>query len=219
RVERIWLDRVAHVVLDDSVPLIGAPQAWNAGLDGSGVRVAVLDTGIDADHPDVAGRIVAARSFVDGDVVDGHGHGTHVATTIAGTGAASGGTYTGVAPGADLVVGRVCGNDGSCPDSAVIAGMEWAVREQGADVVNLSLGGCCTDGTDPLSQAVNRLSAETGALFVIAAGNDGPESSTVGSPGTADAALTVAAVTKTGQVAGFSSRGPRVGDSGFKPEI
>ncbi len=219
RIERVWLDRVAHVVLDQSVPLIGAPQAWDAGLDGTGVRVAVLDTGIDAGHPDVAGRIVAARSFVDGDVTDRHGHGTHVATTIAGSGAASGGRYVGVAPNAELVVGKVCTDGGSCPTSAVIAGMEWAVLEQGARVVNLSLGACCTDGTDPMSQAVNELSAATGALFVIAAGNDGPGVSTVGSPGAADAALTVAAVTKTGQVAGFSSRGPRVGDAGVKPEI
>jgi subtilisin family serine protease len=219
RMERVWLDRVAHVVLDESVPLIGAPQAWEVGLDGTGVRVAVLDTGIDTGHPDVAGRIVAARSFVDGDVTDRHGHGTHVATTIAGSGAASGGRYTGVAPRADLVIGKVCTDGGSCPNSAVIAGMEWAVLEQGARVVNLSLGACCTDGTDPLSRAVNELSAATGALFVIAAGNDGPGASTVGSPGAADTALTVAAVTKTGQVAGFSSRGPRVGDSGFKPEI
>ena len=220
QVERIWLDRVAHVVLDDSVPQIGAPQAWDAGLDGAGVRVAVLDTGIDAGHPDVAGAVVAARRFIDGEgTVDGHGHGTHVATTVAGDGAASGGTYTGVAPGADLVIGKVCDDNGSCPTSAIIAGMEWAAQEQDADVVSLSLGGCCTDGTDPLSQAVNQLSADTGALFVIAAGNDGSAPFTIGSPGAADAALTVAAVTKDGQMAGFSSRGPRVGDSAFKPEI
>lgn len=219
RIEQIWLDRVAHVVLDESVPQIGAPQAWDAGLDGAGVTVAVLDTGIDAGHPDVT-RVVDSRSFVDdSDGTDGHGHGTHVATTVAGSGAASDGSYTGVAPGADLVIGKVCDDGGNCPSSAIIAGMEWAALEQDADVVSLSLGSCCTDGTDPLSQAVNQLSADTGALFVISAGNDGPAPFTVGTPGAADSALTVASVTKSGQMAGDSSRGPRVGDSALKPEI
>lgn len=219
-IQKLWLDGVAEVALDVSVPQIGAPYAWDLGLDGTGVTVAVLDTGVDFTHPDLAGKVVASRSFVPGadTAVDGHGHGTHVAATVAGSGAASGGNYRGVAPGASLVIGKVCDDGGSCSDSAVIAGMEWAAREQGADVINLSLSGCCTDGTDPMSQAVNELSAETGALFVISAGNSG-QPNTVGTPGTADAALTVAAVDDGGAMAGFSSRGPRLGDGGFKPEI
>lgn len=220
RPARIWLDRTAELVLDESVPLVGAPSAWDAGYDGTGVTVAVLDTGIDGSHQDLSGVVAGARSFVDGDsVTDGNGHGTHVASTIAGSGAASGGQYTGVAPGAELLVGKVCSDDGRCPNSAIIAAMEWAAAEQDADVVSMSLGGGPTDGTDPMSQAVNNLTASTGALFVIAAGNDGPGAETVSSPGTADAALTVAATDKSDGLAGFSGRGPRFGDRALKPDI
>jgi subtilisin family serine protease len=99
----IWLDGIRELALDVSVPQIGAPTAWQAGYDGTGVRVAVVDSGIDATHPDLAGKVAAQRNFVadEEDELDRAGHGTHVAGTIAGTGAASGGRYTGVAPGAD----------------------------------------------------------------------------------------------------------------------
>jgi subtilisin family serine protease len=217
---KVWLDAAVHASLDVSVPMIGASAAWAAGFDGTGVSVAVLDTGVDATHPDLAGKVTAARSFIPGqDVADGHGHGTHVASTVAGSGAASGGKYRGVAPGASLLVGKVLNNQGSGASSQIIAGMQWAV-EQGADVISMSLGSCCTDGTDPMSQAVNTLSAQSGTLFVIAAGNDGARGDrTVGTPGAADAALTVAAVDKQDRLAPFSSRGPRQGDFGLKPDI
>jgi subtilisin family serine protease len=217
---KVWLDELAEVVLDTSVPLIGAPEAWADGFDGTGVTVAVLDTGIDDTHPDLAGKVIAAENFTaDPDTRDEHGHGTHVAGTVAGSGAASGGKYVGVAPGARLLNGKVCNSFGSCPDSAIIAGMEWAAA-QGADIANLSLGGGPTDGTDPLSQAVNQLTAEHDILFVIAAGNSGfLGDGSVASPGAADAALTVGSVTKTEQLSPTSSRGPRVGDFAIKPDI
>ncbi|MET7704698.1 S8 family serine peptidase [Micromonospora sp. NPDC005413] len=217
---RMWLDRKVEVNLDESVAMVGAPEAWAAGFDGSGVKVAVLDTGIDVNHPDLKGKVVGSQSFVPGAsaLVDGHGHGTHVASTIAGTGAASGGRYKGVAPGAQLLVGKVLSDQGQGNMSWAIDAMEWAATN-GARVVSMSLGAQATDGTDPASQAVNRLTATTGALFVIAAGNDGPGKNTVASPGTADAALTVAAVTKDDQLASFSSRGPRTTDRALKPDI
>ncbi|HLU46074.1 MAG TPA: S8 family serine peptidase [Natronosporangium sp.] len=219
-VEKVWLDELAQIQLDESVPQVGAPLAWAKDLDGTGVTVAVLDTGIDANHPDVAGKIIDAVDFTDSPsgVVDGHGHGTHVAATIAGTGAASNGLRPGVAPGADLLIGKVCNDGGSCPNSAILEGMEWAAVS-GARVVNMSLGGGATDGTDPLSQAVNELTAQYGTLYVIAAGNSGPSSYTVSSPAAADAALAVAAVDKNDEMADFSSRGPRVGDDAAKPDI
>ncbi|MEV0458954.1 S8 family serine peptidase [Catellatospora methionotrophica] len=217
-IERIWLDGRVEATLDRSVAQIGAPDAWAAGFDGKGVDVAILDTGVDANHPDLAGRIGQARNFTDSpDAVDRHGHGTHVAATVGGTGAASGGTRKGVAPAANLLVGKVLDDGGSGSESWVIAGMEWAV-ESGAEVVSMSLGGSASDGQDPLSLAVDRLTASSGALFVIAAGNEGSEYS-VGSPGAAASALTVGAVDRDDNLADFSSRGPRVGDEGLKPEI
>ncbi|MFG1885585.1 S8 family serine peptidase [Micromonospora sp. NPDC049102] len=217
-VAQIWLDGKVRPTLEHSVPQIGAPTAWSAGRDGTGVKVAVLDTGVDATHPDLAGRIAEMRDFSDsGSARDGHGHGTHVAATIAGSGAASGGLRKGVAPGARLLVGKVLNDAGFGSDSSTIAGMEWAAHA-GARVVSMSLGGDATDGTDPVSMAVNDLTAETGALFVIAAGNEGT-ARTIGSPGAAAAALTVGAVDRDDNLAGFSSRGPRIGDNGLKPEI
>ncbi|WP_218854647.1 S8 family serine peptidase [Paractinoplanes atraurantiacus] len=219
-ITKVWLDGKVHADLADSVAQIGAPEVWAGGNTGEGVDVAVLDTGVDAGHPDLAGRIESSQSFVPGeDVTDGHGHGTHVASTIAGSGAGAGGKERGVAPGADLEIGKVLDNGGSGQDSWIISGMEWAARERKAKVISMSLGGDPTDGTDPMSVAVNELSAETGALFVIAAGNSGPTETTVGSPGAADAALTVGAVDADDHLADFSSRGPRFVDGALKPEI
>ncbi|MFB7493435.1 S8 family serine peptidase [Streptomyces sp. NPDC056161] len=216
---KIWLDGVVHATLDVSVPLVGAPTAWERGCTGDGVKVAVLDTGIASGHPDLAGKIDAAKNFTGTDDAEDHaGHGTHVASTITGSGAASDGRYRGVAPGVRLLNGKVLDDSGRGSDSSILAGMEWAVQ-QGAKVINMSLGGNDpSDGTDLMSTEVNELSAASGALFVVAAGNSGrPE--TVTSPGAADAALTVASTTKQDTLSSFSSRGPRAGDFGLKPEI
>ncbi|MFF5971077.1 S8 family serine peptidase [Streptomyces sp. NPDC012769] len=217
-VDRIWLDGKREISLDRSVPQIGAPTAWQAGYTGKGVSVAVLDTGIDASHPDLAGRVAGAKNFTDETAEDLVGHGTHVASTIAGTAAASDGRYKGVAPDATLYDGKVCEQFG-CPESAILSGMEWAANEVHAKIVNLSLGGPDTPETDPLEEAVDRLTAQTGTLFVIAAGNGGPDERTVDSPGSADAALTVGAVDGQDGLAGFSGRGPRVGDGAIKPDV
>jgi len=216
RIERIWLDAQVQVQLDESVPLIGAPLAWDSGFDGTGVTIAVLDSGYDMDHPDLADAVVGSKSFIEDETVqDGHGHGTHVAGTVAGSGAASEGTHKGVAPGADLLIGKVLADDGSGPFSGVILGAEWAI-EQGADIISMSLGGKTTAATDPVSQAVDALSEESGVLFIIAAGNEG--GNILGTPGIADRALTVGATDNQDVVADFSSRGPR-SDGILKPEI
>ncbi|MFG1715818.1 S8 family serine peptidase [Micromonospora sp. NPDC049203] len=217
-VDRIWLDGRRRVALDRSVPQIGAPAAWAAGWTGKGVRVAVLDTGVDLTHPDLAGKVAESRNFTEeADPDDIVGHGTHVASTIVGSGAASGGKYRGVAPDATLLSGKVCEVYG-CTESAILAGMQWAAAEQHATVVNMSLTGGDTPEVDPLEQAVGTLTEQHGTLFVISAGNDGADGS-VGSPATADAALAVGAVDRDDALADFSSRGPRVGDGAIKPDI
>ncbi|SDS29060.1 S8 family serine peptidase [Actinoplanes derwentensis] len=125
-VGKVWLDGRSHVALDVSVAQVGAPAAWQAGFDGTGATVGVLDTGVDLTHPDLAGRIVATKDFTGEGIDYLFGHGTHVASITAGSGAASGGRYRGVAPGANLVIGKVCDRHGGCFDSDILAGMEWA---------------------------------------------------------------------------------------------
>ncbi|MGA4839942.1 S8 family peptidase [Streptomyces sp. G45] len=217
-ISRVWLDGTRTATLDKSVKQIGAPKAWDAGYDGKGVKIAVLDTGVDATHPDLKDQVTAEKNFTPSpDTKDRIGHGTHVASTAAGTGAKSGGKFKGVAPGAKVLNGKVLGDEGSGDDSGIIAGIEWAAAE-GADVVNLSLGGGDTPGVDPLEAAVNKVSADKGVLFSISAGNEG-EPGSVGSPGSADAALTVGAVDDNDKLAEFSSQGPRVGDGAIKPDV
>ncbi|MEF9525310.1 S8 family serine peptidase [Streptomyces sp. RB13] len=219
-VEGVWLDGRVTADMAESNAQIGTPEAWEAGLTGKGVTVAVLDSGVDAGHPDLAGRIAQSRSFIPGEeVADRHGHGTHVTSTVGGSGAASDGKEKGVAPGATLAVGKVLDDEGFGSESEIIAGMEWAARDVDADIVSMSLGSTePSDGTDPMAEAVNTLSRETGALFVIAAGNTGAPSS-IGSPGAADAALTVGAVDSADQAAWFTSAGPRYGDNALKPDL
>ncbi|MFG1893429.1 S8 family peptidase [Micromonospora zamorensis] len=225
--KKVWLDRKVrataltgggqHADLDRNLGQIAAPDAWKAGWTGRGTTVAVLDTGADFTHPDLVGRVADRADFTaeGGDAVDHNGHGTHVASTIAGTGAAAHGQRRGVAPDAKLVIGKVLDDHGSGADSGIIAGMEWAATR--ADVINMSLGGSDPDdGNDPLSLAVDGLSRSTGALFVIAAGNSG---GAISSPGSAASALTVGAVDRNDNLADFSSRGPLVTSNVAKPEL
>ncbi len=204
------------------MPFIDAPEAWAEGYTGEGVTVAVLDTGYDDTHPDLQGRVSAdSKSFVPGEEVatDQHGHGTHVASTVAGTGAASDGAHRGVADGADLLIGKVLGGaDGTGQDSWIIEAMEWAGHN--APIVSMSLGSMGgSDGKDLMAESLNQIAEETGALFVVAAGNSGaPE--TVGSPGSAEKALTVGSVDDpTGALSYFSSQGPLTRSGAMKPDL
>ncbi|WP_461111176.1 S8 family serine peptidase, partial [Streptomyces calidiresistens] len=218
-VRAVTLDGVVEATLNSGPARIGAPAARELGLDGEGVTVAILDTGIDATHPDLADRVVAQVNFTDApDIGDVVGHGTHVGSTVAGTGAASDGLYTGVAPGADLLDVKVLNDDGYGFDSEIIAGMEWAV-EQNADIVNMSLGGFVTDRLPPIEEALERLSAQSDTLFVVAAGNEGPFTASLSAPGTAEAALTVGALDWDDTVVDFSSSGPRFRDGLPKPDL
>ncbi|MFE0515852.1 S8 family serine peptidase, partial [Streptomyces sp. NPDC058964] len=173
-VSHIWLDgKVKATGLDWNLTKVKAPDAWDSGHTGKGVTVAVIDTGVDGTHPDLRDRITDSANFSDSpDAVDHVGHGTHVAGTIAGSGAASNGARKGIAYDAKLLNVKVLGDHGTGSDSGVIAGMEWAARH-GAKVANMSLGGGPTDGSDPESRAVDELTARYGTLFVVAAGNEG----------------------------------------------
>ncbi|MFH9136794.1 S8 family peptidase [Streptomyces sp. NPDC017524] len=218
--KKLWLDRKVQASLDKSTKQVGADVAWAAGYDGTGAKVAVLDTGADAEHPDLQGRITASENFTDSDTTDDRqGHGTHVASTVGGSGAASGGKNKGVAPGADLMVGKVLNDSGSGAASWIIAGMQWAVDSK-ADVVSMSLGSAePTDCTDPMSLAAEELGKNKDTLFVVAAGNLGPSLNTVSSPGCAPGVLTVGAVDRDDSTANFSSRGPAIVSHTLKPEI
>jgi subtilisin family serine protease len=202
-VRKVWLDGRVRLLDAESFVQVGAPRAGEMGLSGRGVTVAVLDGGIDAGHPDLQGKVLEAKDFTGTGVKDTFGHGTHVAAAVAGDG-----VFGGVAKDAKLLVGKVCAGQ-TCDESAVLAAVEWAAPR--AEVVNLSLGGSASDGTDPLSLAVDRLSEQHGTLFVVAAGNDGEDG--VSSPAAADAALAVGSVGKSDRLSRFSSRGPRVGTS------
>ncbi|SDG68699.1 Serine protease, subtilisin family [Lentzea fradiae] len=209
---RIWLDGKVTAAMDHSAAQVNAPAAWAKGFTGEGVTVAVLDTGVDESHPGLAGAVVESKNFTSSPTTDDRvGHGTHVAATITGAG-----KYQGIAPDAKIVNAKVLDDQGGGGrESDIIAGMEWAATK--AKIINMSLGSSWPDeGTDPMALALNRITGETGALFVVAAGNTG---GIIGSPASADAALTVGAVDRDDALAGFSSRGPRWANNAIKPDI
>ncbi len=216
-VEQIWLDEEIHTLLDVSVPLIGAPQLWSNGLTGKGIRVGIVDTGIDPDHPDFAGRISVLKDLTGEGERDNNGHGTHVAGIVGGTGVQSGGKYRGVAPDCTFVIAKVLKGNGTGMMSDAIAGLEFMV-DQHVQVVNMSLGGGANcDGTDALSVACDNL-WEQGMVVCVAAGNSGPSAGSLGSPGCARNPITVGATDKQDGMADYSSRGPTA-DGRVKPDI
>ncbi len=222
-IRHVWLDsRVEASALDGYLTQIKAQAAFDSGLTGTGVKVAVLDTGVDAGHPALDGQVDDQANFTDGPSSDdGNGHGTHVASLVAGTGALSGGARQGIAPGVDLISGKVLADDSFGQESWVIEGMEWAVAHN-ADVVNLSLGGPPGNSDQPIVSSLDALTANSGALFVVAAGNRGgfgPSPGTIDAPGTAASALTVGAVGSNDAIAAFSSEGPTQGNYRLKPDI
>lgn len=230
-IRKIWLDVQYKLSLAESVPQVGAPLAWQSGYDGTGTVVGIIDTGLDTAHPDLVGKMVLGTGFTHpggtAPLRDQHGHGTHVAGIITGTGAASNGRYRGVAPGAQLAIFDACdpvingGGDG-CTLSTILEGVHW-MAENGVKIVNMSLGTGNTPEIDPLEEAIQRLSEQHGILYVIAAGNSGGPGGefNIDSPGSTLAALTVGAVDKSDVITDFSSRGPLPAFDGYriKPDI
>ncbi|HVM26720.1 MAG TPA: S8 family serine peptidase [Mycobacteriales bacterium] len=187
---------------------LGAPTG-----EGAGVTVAVVDTGV-APSADLAGRLTSVDVTGTG-LGDGYGHGTFVAGLVAGSGAASGGRYAGVAPGARVLSVRVADDDGRTNLVTVLRGLE-AAAARGADVVNLSLSSYSPlpYQIDPLTVALASM-WDRGTVVVVPAGNDGPDGATITSPGVHPRLLTVGALDEGGTttrtddvVADFSARGP-----------
>jgi serine protease AprX len=216
-VDRIWPDLRVYACLDTSVPLIGAPSVWQEGCTGAGVRIAILDSGIDPKHPDFVGRIAGSIDITGEGIEDISGHGTHVAGIAAGNGRASGGKYGGVAPRAELHIAKLLDSQGSAFMSDVMVGIEWAVNQQ-VHVINLSLSGSSPgDGTDALSETCD-LVVERGFVICAAAGNSGPSPGSVGPPGCARQVVTVGASTDEDTLLEASSRGPTA-DGRVKPDV
>ena len=157
-------------------PKIGAPGAWNTTRGSSSVKVAVIDSGIDPDHPELWGKVVRQKDFVndDDDATAGHPHGMHVAGTIAATTNNNAGV-AGTCPNCSLLIAKVLDQDNRGYDSDLIEGINWA-SANGANVINMSLGGF--PSSTALQQAVDN-AWNKGAVLVASAGNDGtsgPES-------------------------------------------
>lgn len=224
--------------LDDATGSdFGATAAWadRPGLDGSGVGICVIDTGVDPAHEQIAPRTVTFHDFVGSRATayDDHGHGTHVTSIAAGdgVGSSSAATYRGVAPAADLYAAKVLDSTGYGSDSQVIAGIQWCHDQAGVRVLSMSLGDTIvSDGSDPVSAAVN--AAESGGdVVVVAAGNSGDGPGTIAAPGVATGALTVGAASDWSApvgtarhddgiwLAAFSSRGPVAGTELTKPDV
>ena len=186
---------------------VDAPEVWNggsgfSGATGSGTTIAVIDTGVDLDHPEFSDRIVAGYDFVDNDATadDGNGHGTHVAGTIAGANDGTG--ITGVAYNAAIMPLRVLDNDGYGWTSDIISAVRWAA-DNGADVINLSLGGggYSQAMADSISYASGR-----GSVVVMAAGNSGGSEPDYPAAHAIDHGIAVGAVDRNRDLAGFSNR-------------
>ena len=245
------LPQVWSITPDERVGFLGSPDGsttthriqkavrsdalWREGVTGAGVNVAVLDTGVYAQHPDLQGRVVHCEDFsheASGPArcADTFGHGTFMAGLIAGDGSSSNGKYVGAAPGAGLVSVKVAGYDGAADVSNVLAGIQWVVAhraEYGIRVLNLSLG---TDSAQdyrlsPLDFAVER-AWQSGIVVVVSAGNTGPNASTVMKPGDDPYVITVGASNDEGsatiaddRVPIFSGRGPTRSNGFAKPDV
>ena len=207
---RVEEAKPVYPLLNESVPQIDVPQVWEYGYTGKGIKVAVIDTGVDTSHPDLAGVVVKKKDFTGTGYKDDVGHGTHVAGTVAGRGS----IYRGVAPDAKIMAARVLTEEGGSDDD-VLAGISWAAYN-GADIISLSLGGP-GDPHDVLSEECNALMNE-GIIVCIASGNSGDAPGSVESPGNAELPITVGAVDKKDTLTPYSSRGP-VYDKKYRKKI
>jgi len=247
-VKGVYPDETVYASLEDSVGIINADDLWDFGVDGEGMVIGVIDTGIDYTHP-ILGRcttseflsgtcekVIGGYDFYNGDAdpMDDHYHGTHCAGIVAGDSP----SIKGVAPKAKLYAYKVLGSGGSGSMSDVVDAIEASIDPNGdgdysdhLDVISLSLGSWGADPDSPSSLALDR-AMENGVIAVVAAGNSGPNKQTIGNPGASRKAITVAASCKPSQIgalnycsdgpiASFSSRGPVIKNEKVinKPDI
>ncbi len=177
---------------------------------GAGVNVAILDTGVYSEHPDLTRRISQCKDFtnprtpvIDGKCEDKNGHGTHVAGIIAADAGVDGRGIYGVAPRVSLFTYKVCGNNGLCYADDIAAALRLAV-DQGANIVNMSFG---SDQESNLIKGAIDYAVSKGVLTVAAAGNDGPFEDSIDYPGASQAVIAVGAINQPLTVTDWSSRG------------
>jgi subtilisin family serine protease len=232
-VRAVYPDYQVQALLTNSVPLIGAPAVWTmtdgGGLPvtGSGMRVAVIDSGIDYNHTDLGGpgfpnaRVITGYNFIadTSDPWDDFGHGTHMAGAIGANGGVKG-----VAPGTSLMAYKIFDANGKGVTSDILAAIELALDPDGnpatqdsAHVINLSLGDAGTPN-DPLSQACDH-AVQSGVVVVVAGGNSGPRYSSTTSPGIAQQVISVGATNITDGIWTYSSRGPVSTSWAIKPDL
>jgi subtilisin len=191
-------------ILPWGVNKIDAERAWNV-TRGAGIRVAVIDTGIDSKHQDLSANFAGGVSFVPGEsYMDVNGHGTHVAGTIGASHNGSG--VVGVAPNCNLYAVKALNRYGQGNYSWIISAIIWCVRQR-IDVINMSLG-----GPDPVQALQNAcdFAYKNNVFIVAAAGNSGPSDDTVNYPARYDSVISVSSIDASGNIANTSSRGQQV---------
>ncbi|UCC21136.1 MAG: S8 family serine peptidase, partial [Promethearchaeota archaeon] len=202
---------------------LSAIGADNLSYDGSGVKVAVIDTGI-YDHPGL--NIINYSNFVTGesplDYNDDVGHGTHVGGIIAGDGSGSSGEYLGVAPGALLINARA-GNASGLEEGNIISAIQWSAKPTseggaGADIISMSFGGGYPEINDSITQAISNAKNDYGVIFVASAGNSGGEYFTGSTPASGIDVIAVGATDENDELTSFSSWGPTYGYIGY-PDV
>lgn len=191
--------------MDWGLELLNIPVLWRQSK-GEGAKVAVLDTGIATNHPDLKDAIKGAKDFTRSrsGVEDVQGHGTHVAGTIAARENSSG--VIGVAPQAELYIGKVLGDNGSGAAPWIAEGIRWAIKK-GVHIISMSLGAPIPQAT---IEAAIKEALDAGVFVIAAAGNEGPTIDTVGWPARYENVVSVGSIDRQRRVSRFSSRGEQV---------
>ncbi len=205
----------SNQAIDESVTTWGlqATNVVQSNYSGRCIKVAVLDTGIDLKHPDLIGRSITTKSFIEGeDVQDGNGHGTHCIGTACGTNKPTRLPRYGIAYNCEIYAGKVLSNQGSGSDSGILQGIEWAIAN-GCHVISMSLGAPARVGEpfSPVYEEVAKRALRRGTLIVAAAGNESRRDSgsikPVARPANCPSIMAVAALDSALQIARFSNRG------------